>query len=424
MSDAHSPATAREQTVGRPPAVVLCLLTVFGPISMDLYLPVLPALTTELHAATSAAQLTITACLLGLAIGQVIAGPVSDRFGRRRPLLAGVIAYILTSALCALSPTIPTLIAARFVQGLAGAVGIVIAQAAGRDLYTGGKLVRYYGRLTVIAGLAAIIGPVLGGQLATITDWRGLFVFLAAIGVMILLACLFTFRETLPERDRTTGGLAQTGRDFRRLLSDRVLLGAVLVSGLVGAALFAYLSGATYVLQDIYGLSPQDYSFAFGLNSLGFMVFGFAASHLSERWSEQGTLVVGLAMCLTGAAGLLAAAVLHLPVIAVIGSLFTMVVGVATTTPPTTSLALTDYPDIAGTASSLLGLARFGLGALTAPLVGLGGSHNALPLGLVTVAATLLAAVTYVVTIRRRTTAPSHDIAASSQPLPTSASGT
>lgn len=412
----------REQAVGRSLAVVLCLLTVFGPISMDLYLPVLPALTTDLHTTTSAAQLTVTACLLGLAIGQVVAGPISDRFGRRQPLLVGVGAFILTSVLCALSPTIPTLVAARFVQGLAGGVGIVISQAAGRDLYSGSKLVRYYSRLTVIAGLAAVIGPVLGGQLASVTDWRGFFIVLAAIGALILAACLFIFRETLPATNRTTGGLVQTGRDFARLLADRVLLGAVLVSGLVGAALFAYLAGATYILQDIYGLSPQAYSFAFGLNSAGFMLFGFTAGRLCERWSEQGTLVLGLVMCLTGAAGLLAAAVFGLPVIAVILSLFTMVGGVATTTPPTTSLAMANYPDIAGTASSLLGVARFGIGGLAAPLVGLGGSHNALPLGLVTLAATVLAIVVYLATIRGHTTAATPDVTASAQPHPTTAS--
>ncbi|MEU0882500.1 multidrug effflux MFS transporter [Lentzea sp. NPDC005914] len=421
MNRAHSSPTAAGQAVGRPLGIVLCLLTVFGPISMDLYLPVLPALTTDLRATTSAAQLTVTACLLGLAIGQVVAGPISDRFGRRLPLLTGVVVYVIASALCAYSPTIPTLVGARFVQGLAGGVGIVISQAAGRDLYSGGKLMRYYGRLTVIAGLAAVVGPVVGGQLAAVTDWRGLFVLLSAIGVLILLACVFVFRETLPASNRATGGLVQTGRDFRRLLSDRVLVGTVLVSGLISMALFAYLAGATYVLQDIYGLSPQGYSFAFGLNSLGFMVFGFAAGRLCERWSEQGTLVTGLVMCVTGAAGLLTSALLQLPVIAVILSLFIMVSGVATITPPTTSLAMANYPDIAGTASSLLGLARFGAGGLAAPLVGLGGSHNALPLGIVTLAATLLAAVTYLAVIRGHTTVPTH-VVASAQRLPTAAS--
>src|SRR5918995_371286 len=165
---------------------------------MDLYLPVLPALTAELGSTTSTAQLTITACLLGLAIGQLVAGPMSDRFGRRRPLLVGVVAYVAVSLLCAASPTVETLVAARFVQGLAGGVGVVIAQAAGRDLYSGGRLIRYYGRLTVL------------------------------------------------------GGLAQTGRDMRRLLRDRMFVGAVLVTGFVNAALFAYLSGATFVLQDVY----------------------------------------------------------------------------------------------------------------------------------------------------------------------------
>ena len=379
----NTPTPAREQTVGRPLATVLGLLTVFGPISMDLYLPVLPALTAVLHSTTSVAQLTITACLLGLAIGQVIAGPLSDRFGRRMPLLIGVVAYTLTSVLCAVSPTIETLILARFVQGLAGAVGIVIAQAAGRDVYSGGKLIRYYGRLTVLGGLAAIIGPVIGGQLATVTDWRGVFLFLAAVGVLILVASLVVFRETLPAERRVAGGFSHTLNDFRRLLADRVFVGAVLITGFSYAAIFAYLSGATYILQGMYGLSPQGYSLAFGLNSFGFMVFGFAAGRLSERWSERGTLTLGLAMTATGALGLLATALLQLPLAAIILSLFTMVSGVAVTSPPATSLALKDYPDIAGTASSLLGLARFAFGGLAAPLVGIGGANNALPFGVV-----------------------------------------
>jgi MFS transporter, DHA1 family, multidrug resistance protein len=378
-------------------AALLALLTVFGPISMDLYLPVLPALTRELGSATSVAQLTITACLLGLAFGQVVAGPLSDRFGRRRPLLVGVVAYVATSIGCAVSPTVEVLIGARFVQGLAGAVGIVIAQAAGRDIYAGGKLARYYGRLTVLGGLAAIVGPVIGGQLARVTDWRGVFAFLAVVGVVILAATAGIFRETLPPGRRIAGGLAQTRHGFRTLLRDRVFVGAVLITGLVNAALFAYLSGATFVLQGIYGLSPQAYSLAFGLNSLGFMVFGFLAGRATERWSGTGTLVAGLAMCAAGAGGLLATAALHLPLVAVMLSLVTMVSGVAVTTPPTTAMALAGYPHMAGTASSLLGLARFAFGGVAAPLIGLGGAGDALPLGVVTVAATLLAAGAYAV---------------------------
>ncbi|HWC22796.1 MAG TPA: multidrug effflux MFS transporter [Flexivirga sp.] len=370
---------------------LLLLLTVFGPISMDLYLPALPSLTHELGAATSMAQLTVTACLIGLALGQLVAGPLSDRFGRATPLYAGLVAYVLASLLCAVSPTVESLVAARLVQGLAGGVGIVIAQAAGRDIYSGGALIRYYGRLTVLGGLAAIIGPLAGGQLVRVTDWRGLFVFLAAAGVVILAATALVYRETLPAPHRTSGGFAQTGRDFRVLLANRRFVGAVLVQGLTYAALFAYLSGATYVLQGIYGLSPQQYALAFGLNSAGFMVFGYVAGRTSERRSVTGTLAVGLAMCAAGALGLLVTGLAALPLPAVLVSLLVMVSGVAVTTPPATTLALADYPQIAGTASSLLGMARFAVGGISAPLVGIAGAATMVPLGVVTTGSVVLA---------------------------------
>jgi DHA1 family bicyclomycin/chloramphenicol resistance-like MFS transporter len=384
---------------------------------MDLYLPVLPALTHELDAATSMAQLTVTACLVGLALGQLIAGPLSDRFGRSAPLYVGVVAYVGASLLCAASPSVETLIVARLVQGLAGGVGIVIAQAAGRDIYSGGALIRFYGRLTVLGGLAAIIGPLVGGQLATVTDWRGLFVFLAAIGAVILGAIALAYCETLPPHLRRSGGFGQTGRDVRTLLLDRSFTGAVLVQGLVYAALFAYLSGATYVLQGIYGLTPQQYALAFGLNSAGFMIFGYVAGRSSERWRVRGTLVVGLVMCAIGALGLLAAGLFALPLPAVIASLLVMVSGAAVTSPPATTLALADYPRLAGTASSLLGMARFAFGGVSAPLVGVAGAATMLPLGIVTVVSVALALAAYAVFMTVRTTQPSETAAVPEQEL-------
>jgi MFS transporter, DHA1 family, multidrug resistance protein len=397
-----SSTPASPQAAARLLPAVLLLLTVFGPISMDLYLPLLPALTLELDAATSMAQLTVTACLIGLALGQLIAGPLSDRFGRRGPLMVGVIAYIVTSVWCAMSPSVELLIVARLMQGLAGGVGLVIAQAAGRDLYSGGALIRYFGRVTVLSGLAAIVGPLLGGLLATVTDWRGLFLFLAAIGGAILLAVLLLFTETLPGEHRTKGGFAQTGRDYRALLSDRRFVGAVLASGFANAAIFAYLAGATYVLQGIYGLSPQQYALAFGLNSAGFMVFGWLAGRATERWSIRGTLVVGLTICGLGALGLLAGGLTPMPIAVVVVSLLMMVSGVAVTTPPTTTLALAGYPQIAGTASSLLGMARFVFGGIAAPLVGIAGAATMLPLGIVTVVSIALAAASVSLLATRR----------------------
>ncbi|MFI2640825.1 multidrug effflux MFS transporter [Streptomyces sp. NPDC018610] len=394
-------ATSPPRGVGPALSTLLLLLTVFGPISMDLYLPVLPSLTSDLGAATSAAQFTLTACLIGLAAGQIVAGPLSDRFGRRPPLLIGITAYIAASVLCAISPSLVTLVIARLIQGLAGAVGIVIAQAAGRDVYEGGALIRYYGRLTVLGGLAAIVGPILGGQLARVTDWRGTFLFLAVIGVLLLVATLVVFGETLPGDQRTSGGMKQTGRDFRRLFSDRLFVGSVLIAGLTYAALFAYLSGATYILQGTYGLSPQAYSVAFGANSAGFMVFGYLGGRITERRSERGALVIGIALTATGSLGLLATGLWNLPLPVVVASLFVLASGVAFTAPPTTSLALADYPELAGTASSALGCARFGLGGVAAPLVGLGGARAVLPLGIVTVASIALAVVAYAVLVKQ-----------------------
>ena len=394
-------------SVTAPPAIrralppLLLLLTVFGPISMDLYLPALPALTADLGAVTSVAQLTVTACLIGLSAGQLIAGPLSDRFGRRGVLLIGILAYIAASALCAISPTMELLIATRFVQGLAGGVGIVIAQAAGRDIYTGGALIRFYGRLTVVGGLAAIIGPLLGGLLNSFTDWRGLFVFLALIGAGILIVTLLVFRETLPTTDRTRGGFGQTVRDYRTLLSDRVFLGAVLNQGFLYAALFAYLAGSTFVLQEIYGLSPLGYALAFGLNSAGFMTFGYLAGRAAEKWSIPGTLGGGIVVAGAGALGLLAAGVTAMPLWVVVVSLFLLAAGVAISSPPATTLALVDYPQIAGTASSLLGMVRFGFGGIAAPLVGVAGALSILPLGLVTTVAVLLAGAAYLLLARR-----------------------
>ncbi|MFE7508071.1 multidrug effflux MFS transporter [Promicromonospora sp. NPDC057488] len=390
----ETPTPARPRLSRFLPTLLL-LLTVFGPISMDLYLPALPALTAELDAVTSVAQLTVTACLVGLAVGQLVAGPLSDRFGRRRVLLVGVVAYVVTSALCAASPTVELLVVARLVQGLAGGVGIVIAQAAGRDVFSGGALIRFYGRLTVVGGLAAIVGPLLGGQLNTVTDWRGLFVFLAAVGAVLLVVAAVAFPETLPAERRTTGGFAQTGRDFRVLLSDRVFLGAVLNQGLMYAALFAYLSGATFVLQGIYGLSPQGYALAFGLNSAGFMICGYVAGRAAERWSVPRTLGIGIVVAFLGSLGLLAAGLTPLPLWVVVVSLLALASGVAVTSPPATTLALVEYPRLAGTASSVLGMVRFGFGGVTAPLVGIAGAATILPLGIVATASIVLAACAY-----------------------------
>ncbi|HET9873115.1 MAG TPA: multidrug effflux MFS transporter [Propionibacteriaceae bacterium] len=371
----------------RPPhlrtILVLGLLSTFGPISLDLYLPALPELARDLEATPSSAQLTITACLLGLAVGQLVAGPLSDRYGRRRPLVIGLALYLLTSAACAFAPSIAVLLLLRLLQGLAGAAGLVVSRAIARDLYSGRRLVIVFSRLMLVSGLAPVVAPVLGGQLSRVMSWRGIFVVLAAFGVVLLAAGLFGLGETLPQDRRVSGGVPATLRGFRSLLRDRLFVAVVAASGLAGASMFAYIAGATFVLQRVYGMSPQGFSFVFGANSLGIMAMGQIGGQLAHRWSPSRVLGIGLLINLTGAAALATSVLAAAWLPFLIGSLFVMVSGIGMVFPTSTALALADYPHQAGTASSLLGLGQYVAGAAVAPLVGIAGEDTAIPLGVV-----------------------------------------
>ena len=379
--------------------VVLGLLSTFGPISLDLYLPALPELADELASTPSAAQLTITACLIGLALGQLVAGPLSDRFGRRRPLLVGLVAYLLTSLACALAPSVEVLVALRLLQGLAGAAGLVIARAVARDLYEGRRLVLFFSRLTLISGLAPVVAPVLGGQLSRVMSWRGLFVVLAGFGALLLVAGLLQ-RETLPPERRSVGGLSTTVRGFRVLLHDRFFVGAALSAGLAGASMFAYISGSTFVLQRIHGLSAQGFSLAFGVNSVGIMAMSQLGARLSRRRPPARVLALGLGLNLLGATALAVTVLLDLGLSFLLPSLFVMVSALGLVFPTATALAMADYPQQAGTASSLLGLGQFVFGALVAPLVGIAGEETAVPLGVVALTVSTLASLAFLTLVR------------------------
>jgi DHA1 family bicyclomycin/chloramphenicol resistance-like MFS transporter len=270
-------ASAAPRRGGRAQVVlILGALSAFGPLSIDMYLPGLPSLGATFDAPAWAVQLTLTACLAGLALGQIVAGPLSDRFGRRRPLLAGVSAYAVASLLCALAPTVHTLVVLRFAQGVAGAAGIVIARAIVRDMHSGVAAARFFSLLMLVNGLAPILAPVIGGQVLTVTTWRGVFVVLAAIGALLVAAAAAGLRETLAPADRHPGGVGETLRTFRRLLSDRVFVGHALACGLAFGAMFAYIAGSPFVIQDIYGASPQLFSVMFAVNALGLVAAGQA----------------------------------------------------------------------------------------------------------------------------------------------------
>lgn len=393
------PAPSSEPTGGSASTVrlvvVLGMLSMFGPISLDLYLPALPALAADLRSSTSAAQLSITACLLGLAVGQLVAGPLSDQYGRRRPLVVGLVVYLLSSAACAFAPTIEVLVVLRLVQGLAGAAGIVIARAVARDLYSGRRLVIIFSRLILVNGLAPVLAPVIGGQLALVTSWRGIFLVLAAFGVVLLAAGVFGVPESLPPQRRRAGGVRDTLRSFRTLLVDRLFVGVVLAAGFAGASMFAYIAGATFVLQRLYGLSAQQFSFAFGANALGIMLFGQLGARLAHRWTPHRVMALGLLMNLLGSAGLALTVVVGLGLWPLLASLFVMVSALGLVFPTSTALALADHPERAGAASSLLGLGQYVMGAVVAPLVGLAGEDTAVPLGVVALACSAVAVAVF-----------------------------
>ena len=387
----------------RPPArtvVVLGLLSTFGPLSLDLYLPALPQLADDLNASASAAQLSITACLVGLAFGQLIAGPLSDRLGRRRPLIVGLVAFLLASVACALAPSVAILVLLRLIQGLAGAAGIVISRAIARDLYSGRALMIFFSRLLLVAGLAPVIAPILGGQLSRIMSWRGIFGVLAGFGAVLLLAGLFGLRETLPPERRIVGGFRRTLQGYNTLLHDRFFVGCALSSGLAGASMFAYIAGSTFVLQRIYGMSPQGFSLVFGCISLGLVVAAQGGARLALVWPLTRVLGLGLTINLLGATALLMTVISGLPLAALIGALVIMVCAVGLIFPTANALAMADYPDLAGTASSLQGLSQFVFGAVAAPLVGIAGDQTALPLGIVTTSVSVCAMTSFAVLVR------------------------
>lgn len=362
-------------TDGRVPArQVLTLggLSAFGPLSLDLYLPALPQLTGALGTTESLGQASMSLCMIGLAVGQLVFGPLTDRLGRRVPLVVGVGAFAVTAALCALAPTIEILLLLRLLGGLAGAVGIVAARAIVRDLYSGRAAARVFSLLLLVNGAAPVLAPVLGSQLLRVTDWRGLFVALAVIGVVLFGAAL-TQRETLPASARHGGGVADTRRALAGVLADRTFVAPVLVLSLTSTGMFVYIAMGSYVLQQGYGLGAQAYGIVFAVNALGIVTAGRLNSLLVPRFGPRRMLLAGVAVALAGGIGLLAGALLTDSVWGALGPLFLVVSAVGLLGPNGTALALDGQGAVAGSASGLLGLAQFAFGAVIPPLVSLGG---------------------------------------------------
>lgn len=398
--ESASVATARSRRLWM--AIILGSLSAFGPLSLDMYLPAFPVIADELHTSASLVQFSLTACLLGLALGQLFAGPISDVRGRRKPLLIGLIVYAAASLLCAFAPSIWSLILLRFVQGAAGSAGIVISRAVVRDMYSGSELTKFFSLLMLINGAAPILAPIAGGQLLRVAPWEGVFYVLCLIGLLMFFVVLFGLPETLPHARRSKGGLGNTLRTFKGLLGDRLFMGYALPQGLVSAAMFAYISGSPFVLQDYFGVSAQTFSLMFAINGVGIIIAGQMTGRLAGRISETKLLVTGLTLAAVGGVTLLLTILTGASLAVFLPPLFVIVscVGIVSTT--SFALSMQNQGKNAGSASALIGVLSFIFGGLVAPLVGIGGSQTAVPMGVVIAIADVGAILCYFLMVYRK----------------------
>jgi DHA1 family bicyclomycin/chloramphenicol resistance-like MFS transporter len=384
--------------------LVLGALTALGPFTIDLYLPAFPALEAELDVNAAAIQITLTGTMIGFGLGQLVVGPWSDKVGRRLPLILSTIVHIAASVAAALAPDIAWLTAFRLLQGFGAAAGGVVAMAMVRDLFGGKPLVRMLSRLALVVGLAPVVAPVVGSQLMQVMDWRGLFWVLGAYGLAVLLAVAFLIVETLPESRRHVAGHSSMRERYRALFRDRVYLGAALVGGMTFTGLFAYLSTSSFLFQQVYDFTPQEYGILFAVNSVGVVIGVQVSSRLIRgpvppQYIIAGTTLVHLAMAIaivvldSSGAGFWGTAIPLWIYIAACGFTF----------PAVQVLALANHGAEAGTAASLLGALNFGLAGALSPLAGLFGVGTAVPMAVLMGAAAVVAVASVWLLVRPST---------------------
>jgi DHA1 family bicyclomycin/chloramphenicol resistance-like MFS transporter len=372
-------------------ALVLGAFVALGPLTIDMYLPALPSITDQLGTTSATVQLTLTGTLIGLALGQLVLGPLSDAWGRKRPLLAGTALHVVASLLVLVAPNIEVLGALRVLQGVGTAAGAVIALAIVRDLYEGRAAATMLSRLFLVLGAAPVLAPTIGGELLRFTSWRGIFGVLAAYGAMMVVVGWLFLTETLPEDRRNAHGVRGTLRGYRLLLRDRTYVGLVLVAGLTMAGLFSYVSGSAFVYQEEFGLDEQQFGLLFGAGAFWLIAATQLNPLLLRRWSPAQLLVAGtLAGALSGTALVLLAATGTGGLVAVAGSLWAVLFACGLALPNAPALALSRHGEAAGTAAALLGAIQFGIGAVVSPVVGVLG-NDAVAIGTVIVVALVLA---------------------------------
>lgn len=341
------------------------MIAAFGPFVTDFYLPALPALSDYFGAPASMIQLSLTVGMIGLGTGQLIVGPLSDRYGRRMPLLLSLAAFAAATAGCLVTDSIGRFLLYRFVQGLAGAGGVVISRSIATDLYAGRELARFFSVLGSVQGIVPVAAPVIGGLLLAVTDWKGIFAVLLGIGIALLVMTL-AFRESLAQRSRS---IAASFKGYAPVLRNRRSMRYMGVQAMAMGVMFSYISASPFIFQQQYGLSPVAYSLCFGLNAFGIMAGSLLV--LRSRSSERG-LAIGtrgfFVMALATAIVLTQGGSVWL----IEASFFLLMVMLGTIMPTSTTLALEPLREYSGSASAALGFLSFLVGGICSPLVGMG----------------------------------------------------
>lgn len=350
--------------------VLLGALTALGPFTIDLYLPAFPVLEADFGTTAAAIQLTLTGTMIGFGLGQLIVGPLSDKFGRRVPLLSVTAVHVVASLAAALAPTLELLAAARVLQGAGAAAGGVVAAAIVRDLFGGRRLVVMLSRLALVSGVAPVLAPLVGSALLLVMPWRGVFVALAVYGAVMLVSATIFIPETLPRARRSDRGSTTVWQRYGSVLRDRVFIGVLIIGGMTFSGLFSYLSSSSFLFQLGYGFDPQQYGLLFAANSLGVVLGVQAASRLAARFGPQWVMAFSTGVLVAASAAIVVTDQLGLGLWGTVVPLFFFMTACGFTFPCVQVLALDRHGKAAGTAQSIIGFTNFGVAGLISPIVG------------------------------------------------------
>lgn len=391
MQPTSAPVTAGR--VGWPLVVVLAALAAVAPIATDLYLPGFPAIGADLEAGASAVQLSLTTFLVGLAAGQLVMGPLSDRYGRRRPLVASAAASVLAGTACALAPSLPVLVGARFVHGLAGAGGMVIGRAVVADLVSGRAAARAFTLMLTVGGVAPALSPLAGGLLAGPVGWRGMLWTVTGLCALMLAGVLLVVRETLPPAARHAGaGARGVAAGLRAALARPAFRRPAAVFALGFGAMMGYIAASPFLYQTVLGTSAVGYGLLFGVNAVGLFTTGSLVARAVGRGADPRRVVRrSLVVQGAGTAGFLLLALGQAPPWTFAVALFVVVAANGGIFGTASALAMEHVRDVAGSGSALLGFGQFVLGGVVSPLVGLGGERSAVVPALVMAGSSALA---------------------------------